>query len=529
MERPTSPRIAYFCMEYGLHPDLSVYSGGLGVLAGDVLKSARDARLSMLGVGLLWGEGYTVQRVGPDGWPTDEYPATSRDRLERLDVSFAVRIRDKDIPLCAYRVSGDHAPLLLMEPRDEADRWLTRRLYQGGYGDRVAQELVLGVGGMRLLRALREPVDVFHLNEGHAVFAVIELVRERMMGGASWDEARAWAREQVVFTTHTPVMAGNEAHDVNLLLEQGAGLGVLGRAELESLAGEPFSMTVAGLRLSRRANAVSQLHAQTARQMWAHVHGAAPIVGITNGVHVPTWQDPRMRAAVGNGDPWVTHHELKAELIRAVRERTGVELAPDRLTVGFARRAAPYKRADLIFRDMNRVGRLLESGRIQLVYAGKAHPDNAEGKGLISNIVHVARRFPRSVVFLENYEMELGKLLTRGCDAWLNTPRRPLEASGTSGMKAALNGVLNVGVLDGWWAEACEHGVNGWAVGGGYEGPGQDEHDTLDLLRLLEEDVLPTYEGDRDRWVAMMRASVESTQWRFSSVRMLQEYRRKLY
>lgn len=530
MDHPLLPRVAYFCMEYGVHEDLPIYAGGLGVLAGDYVKSAGDLHMPLVGIGILWSEGYTVQRIGADGAPYDEYPPTPRDALEPVAARVTVTIRGQEVSLQAWRVTRYlTAPLYLLEPVEEKDRWVTRRLYGGGPADRVAQEIVLGVGGVRLLRALGHEVDVYHFNEGHAVFAGLELMRERMAAGEGVEAALRGVREKVVFTTHTPVVAGNESHELDLLVAQGAALGTFTREQLERIGGDPFGMTIAGLRLARIANGVAELHGHTSRRMWRDVTDAAPIVSVTNGVHPPTWQDARVRVAYAEGRLWDTHQELKRELIDEVRRRTGTELAADRLLIGFARRAAAYKRSDLIFRKAEAIEPHLAAGRVQILFAGKAHPHDSEGKRIVANLVTMARRYPGRVLFLENYDMKIGRLMTRGCDVWLNNPRRPMEASGTSGMKAAMNGVLNLSVLDGWWPEACEHGVNGWQIGDGFEGPGQDEHDLESLVRVLDREVLPTYEGDHGRWERMMRASIEMSQWRFSSDRMIEEYYERIY
>ncbi|MEM7246159.1 MAG: alpha-glucan family phosphorylase [Acidobacteriota bacterium] len=531
MTTQDSPKVAYFCMEFALRDELPIYAGGLGVLAGDVLKGARDLDLPMIGIGLLWAEGYAVQSLDESGWQRERQQELDRSQLRELDVAFSVEVEGREIPLRAHEVVGDdHVPLYLIEPSRDEDSWITRRLYQGGGVDRVVQEILLGVGGVRLLRAMNWDFDVLHLNEGHAVFAGLELARERKAEGASTGVALETVRDSLVFTTHTPVVAGNEAHDVGLLVHQGVGLGCFDHDELRELAGEPFSMTVAGLRLSRHANAVAQLHGSTARHMWADVENAAPIVGITNGVHVPTWQDRRFTEALSEGgDLWDVHRQLKGELLEEIRRRTEVSLDPDALLLGFARRAAPYKRADLVFGDIERLMPWLEEGRLQLVFAGKAHPDHEDGKHILQRLHEMTRRFSDSVVFLEDYGLELGRLLTRGCDAWLNTPRRPKEASGTSGMKAALNGVLNISVLDGWWAEGCDHGHDGWQFGDGYEGHDQDGHDLRCLMEVLESEVFPTFNDDRERWAAMMRASAEMAERRFSATRMVSDYDRLLY
>lgn len=541
---PVLPRVAYFCMEYALDPSLTVYAGGLGVLAGDYLKSAGDLRLPVIGLGLLWGEGYVEQQIGADGGPIDRNVATARDDLDDVGVELEVTVRGHRVPCRAYRVRRHlRGTLYLLEPALVEDRWITRRLYGGGEEERIAQEIVLGVGGVRLLAALGEEVDVHHFNEGHAVFGALELLRENRYGGTSLGERVARLRRHVVFTTHTPVAAGNELHALDVLRALGADLGFTD-AELSAIGGAPFSMTVAGLRLARIANAVSQLHGETARAMWRGVKDAAPIIGITNGVHPGTWQDPRVRVATAPGRTgdesaralWAAHLAMKAELCALVEERTGARLVLDRPLVGFARRMAAYKRPGLVLDDPVRLARLLAAG-VQLVFAGKAHPRDTAGKAIAARLVTAAQDHPDRIVFLENYDLALAAALTRGCDVWLNNPRRPLEASGTSGMKAAMNGVLNLSILDGWWPEGCEHGVTGWRIG--EPEPGDDafdderagELDLRDRARLhdvLEDEVLPAWE-ERARWVAMMRASVAMASWRFSSDRMVEEYFARLY
>ncbi len=535
MNRHT-PRVAYFCMEYGLHEELPIYAGGLGVLAGDHIKSAGDLKLPLTAIGLYWREGYTVQRLNHDGWPCDEYPAGHHPFLQDAGVRFTVHVAGRDVECRAWRCDRyGNAPLYLIEPVAEEHRWITRRLYGGGAHDRIAQELLLGVGGVRLLRALRQEIDVYHFNEGHAVFAGLELIREGLATGKPFEVVRADVRDRIVFTTHTPVPAGNESHDHGVLREMGVyALGLSGE-QLRTLGGDPFNMTVAGLRLARHANAVAELHARTSREMWKHVQGAAPIGHVTNGVHRPTWQDERVHVAAARKDPeagaalWSAHQEAKRELLALVKERSGVELSAGHLVIGFARRAAAYKRSDLILRDPARIEPYLERRHVQLIFAGKAHPHDEIGKRILQNLARLSRQYPRSVVFLENYDLKIGRALTRGCDVWLNNPIRPLEASGTGGMKAAMNGVLNLSVLDGWWPEGCEHGVNGWQIGDAYEGEGRDEHDMRALHDLLEREVVPTFYGDQARWIRMMRASIEMSEWRFSTDRMVTQYYEELY
>lgn len=527
----SQPHVAYFCMEYGLHEELPIYAGGLGILAGDHIKSAGDLKVPLTAIGIYWHEGYTQQRIGEDGYPYDEFPPQRHDFLEDAGVRFTVHIQGNDVE-CRALVCNRYgnAPLYLIEPVEERFRWMTRRLYGGKYHHRVAQELLLGVGGVRLLRALGIRADVYHFNEGHAVFAGIELIREQMDQGRSFEEAWESVREQIVFTTHTPVPAGNESHGHDLLQEMGAYLG-LSYEQMERIGGDPFGMTVAGLRLARRANAVAQLHAETSREMWKHVSGAAPIDAITNGVHRPTWQDRAIRTAYEARDTealWAAHTAAKAQLLDEVERRNGVRLPADSLLIGFARRAAAYKRSDLILREPERIEPLLRAGKVQLLFSGKAHPEDEVGKRIVANLVRLAQQYPESVLFLENYDMAIGRMLTRGCDLWLNNPIRPFEASGTSGMKAAMNGVLNFSVLDGWWPEGCEHGVNGWQIGDGYEGPDRDEHDLDSLFRVLEGEILPTFYEKRDRWLQMMLNSIEMSE-RFCSDRMVREYYERLY
>ena len=524
------PHVAYFCMEFGLHEEFPIYAGGLGILAGDFIKSAHDLALPVVGVGLRWGRGYSRQRLGADDTPYDEFPDYAADFLEDTGARVRVRIQTREVEARVWRTERwGNAPLYLLEPVADADRWITRRLYEHGLDCRVAQEILLGVGGVRALRKLGVDVDVYHFNEGHAVFAGVEMIAERMATGTPFREAWDAVRRQIVFTTHTPIPAGNEVHPTAELRRMGACCELVDW-EMDMLGGDPFNMTVAGLRLSFRANAVSALHAEVSRAMWRDVDGASPIIPITNGVHVPTWQDARIREARGSAPGlWETHRALKRDLLDAVATRTGTRLDPDVLTIGFARRAATYKRSDLIFRDRARADALLAGGHLQLVFAGKAHPDDVEGKRIVANLVAMSRRYPRSVVFVPDYDMALGRLLTRGADVWLNNPIRPLEACGTSGMKAAMNGVLNLSVLDGWWPEACRHGENGWAIGDG-EGmdPDQDERDLQALYTTLENEVLPAY-ADRDRWLAMMQASISTIQEQFSSDRMVREYFERLY
>ncbi|MEO0558959.1 MAG: alpha-glucan family phosphorylase [Bacteroidota bacterium] len=534
-----SPRTAYFCMEYGLDDTLKLYAGGLGILAGDHLKGAHDLELPLVGIGILWKQGYVRQAIDPDGYPVDTYRSHVYGPPEVTDtgVEVSVRIQDADVRVKVWKTDAfGNAPLYLLDTDLPGNpmHTTTWQLYGGTPEVRVAQEIVLGIGGVRALRALGHEVDVYHFNEGHALLAAVELIREKREAGASLDEAQAATREEVVFTTHTPVPEGNESHSIRRLLYCGADLG-LGADWLKSVGGDPFNMTVGALRLSRAANGVAQLHGETARGMWAHVEEAPPIQAITNGIHRATWTDTDLVELAESGADealWERHQTHKQDLIDYVAEQTGTQLRADRLLIGFARRAVAYKRAPLIFEDAETIVPLLESGRLQLVFSGKSHPLDSHGRDIVGTLVEMTERYPNSVAFVPDYSMRTGRVLTRGADVWLNNPRRPQEASGTSGMKAAMNGVLNASTLDGWWPEACRDGVNGWEIGGGFESADLAELDAHDLAALVEtvaSRIVPTYYDDHSGWVGMMRASILDTREAFSVERMLREYVAQMY
>ena len=531
------PRVAYFCMEYGLQSDFKAYAGGLGILAGDYLKGAKDFNLPLVGIGLKWKQGYTEQLIDENGKVYDTYHNYNYDFLEDTGVKVTVKIRKLDVICKVWKLEEfGNNPIYLLDTDilENSDTWITGQLY-GWFGEeRIAQEIVLGIGGIKALRALDIPIDVYHFNEGHAALAATELIKEKMQSGYSFEESWNKTRAEVVFTTHTPIVEGNEAHDVSKLEYMGAFNG-LTRQQMIRIGGEPFNMTIAGLRLSRKTNAVARLHMKTANKMWRTVAGRSEIIGITNGIHKPTWVDERITEACGNnGDIWGTHITVKKELIAFIKERTGAKLDVDKLLIGFARRAAPYKRSDLIFTKPEIISTLLKSGKVQIVFSGKAHPLDDIGKEIVAKLVRMMKAYPNSVVFLENYDMNIGRMLTRGSDVWLNNPRRPMEASGTSGMKAAMNGVLNCSILDGWWPEACKDGENGWQFGDavGLDDLSEvelDKHDTEALYDTLINRVITTYYQNREKWVEMMEASIKTTGYEFSVERMLDEYYNKMY
>lgn len=529
------PTVAYFCMEYGLDTSFKMYAGGLGILAGDYVKGAKDNDLPIVGLGLKWKQGYGDQVIGPDCKPFDAYHNYRYDFLKDTGIKVTVSIRQRDVVCKVWKVDCfGNADIYLLDtdlPENE-DTWITGQLY-GWFGEeRIAQEMVLGIGGVKALRALGINADIYHFNEGHAVLAALELIREKMQTGLSFDDALASTRSQVVFTTHTPIKQGNEEHYISRLEYMGAFNG-LTQEQMVHIGGDPFNMTVSALRLSKKSNAVASLHAETANIMWEAVDYAKPIIGITNAIHVPTWVDPDVLGAANASTAlWNEHMKNKRKLIAFVKELTGAELDADVLLIGFSRRAAPYKRSNFIFSDEKIIAPLLENRKLQIVFSGKAHPLDDMGKEIVANLVAMSKKYPNAVVFLENYDMEIGKMLTRGSDVWLNNPRRPNEASGTSGMKAAMNGVLNFSVLDGWWPEACRHGINGWQIGDGFQSSNieeQDKHDLKSLYSVLLQEVLPTYYDNRDKWIEMMKNSISSTRYEFSMERMLKEYYEKLY
>lgn len=536
MKSTTSlPRVAYFCMEYGLHNDFKLYAGGLGILAGDYMKGAKDHEFPMVGLGILWKQGYSDQCIDENGKAYDAYHNYKYDHLEDTGVKVGVDIRGHHVTCKVWKTETfGTVPLYLLDTDipENGDRWITGQLY-GWFGEeRIAQEIVLGIGGVRALRALGIEVDVYHFNEGHALFAGFELMREKRSIGMTHEEALEKTKDEVVFTTHTPVIQGNESHSIDKLMYMGANLG-LTEEQLIRLGGTPFNMTVGALRLSRISNGVAQLHGETANKMWKHIDRRSEIIAITNAIHAGTWVDQEMldRAEKG-GKLWERHLENKKALVNYIKEKNNQVLDPEKLIIGFSRRAVPYKRSDLIFSKPEVIEPYLEDQRIQIVFSGKSHPLDDNGKGIVENLVAMSKRFPQSVVFLENYGMEIGAMLTRGSDIWLNNPRRPLEASGTSGMKAAMNGVLNFSILDGWWPEACDHGVNGWQFGDGFESKDftvLDPHDRDAMYKTLLEEVIPTYYKHRDKWEEMMKNSIQSTREEFQVKRMLDEYYNRMY
>ncbi len=603
-------RVAYFCAEFGMTECFQIYSGGLGILAGDHLKSASELGLPLVGVGLLYRNGYFHQYVSSDGWQQETYPeldpATQPVRRvfdentgEQLRVH--VELGGRSVSVGIWKVEVGRIPLYLLDtnlPENETrDREITRNLYGGDVETRIQQEIVLGVAGVRALRALGEDITVFHMNEGHSAFLALERIREfRDQTGASFDEARQAAAAQHVFTTHTPVPAGIDrfspelvekylAHTLDGLAIDMQGLLSLGRENVFD-NNEFFSMAVLALRTSAFHNGVSKLHGVVSRHMWQRIWPQTPVsdvpIGhVTNGVHTRTWISPELRelfdrhlGQAWQEDPadhsvwtdvkdipdeelWSIHSKKRADLVTWARQKVRRQLRdrgasadqvrkvdglldPNALTIGFARRFATYKRATLLLRDRDRLHALLsnEERPVQFLIAGKSHPADGPGKELIRDIVRYAEEAGKrdKIHFIEDYDMHVGRRLTQGCDIWLNTPRRGMEASGTSGMKAAMNGVLNVSILDGWWDEAYAPDL-GFAIGRGEAYRDSEHADSIEsraLFDLLERQILPEFFGRDDSgipraWVARMKQCIAALTPAFNTNRMVGDYTTQYY
>lgn len=529
------PHTAYFCMEYGLDENMRIYAGGLGILAGDILKAAQEYSYPVTGIGLLWRRGYSKQIINEKGRPENLHPINNEIYEHAVDTgeTVSVIIKKQEVKLKIWKLDKfNNATLYLLDANlaeNKKYQTITDGLYDGFNEKRIAQEIALGIGGVKAIRKLGLNIDIYHFNEGHAVLAGTELIKEKMENGMDFYSAWKNVQEKIVFTTHTPVKEGNESHSLDSLKKMNA-FNSLSRKQMKEIGDSPFSMTVAGLRLARISNGVAKLHGQTSREMWRDVSKKSPIISITNGVHRGTWVDDRISKNLGDKEAiYQAHQKMKKELLAFIKEKNGAELDPEKMTIGFARRATAYKRPNLIFQKTDIINPYLESGEIQLVFSGKAHPTDDNGKEIVAQLAAKAKEFPNSVVFLEDYNMEIARYMTRGVDIWLNNPRKPLEASGTSGMKAAMNGILNLSILDGWWVEGCEHGINGWQFGDGYVGEGQDENDLYALYRVLFNEVVPTFYNNKARWKDMMLESIATTYQRFSAARMLKRYYEEMY
>ncbi len=609
-EAPSEFQVAYLSAEFGLHESMALYSGGLGVLAGDHLKAASDMGLPLVGVGLMYREGYLQQYLNADGWQQERYPQNDfynmpaslvRD-TEGNDVTIEVEYPNRHVKARIWRVNVGRVPLYMLDCDFEAnepdDREITARLYGGDNDMRVRQEVLLGMGGVTMLRRLDIHPTVWHMNEGHSAFMTLQRIKNLVQGeGLGLDHAIESVKAASVFTTHTPVPAGNDmflpemmehyfkkyTQDVGMRMEQFLGLG----RQDPSDPREPFCMTVLALKLSAYANGVSQLHGATARAMWARTWAGVPedevpVTAITNGIHQQFWvsrdlaglydrylgpdwmtnpSEPDVWARIDqvpDAELWRTHERRRERLVNFARRRLALQLKsrgapnaeveaasealdPEVLTIAFARRFATYKRAKLLLSDPARFTRILmdEERPVQIIFAGKAHPADNQGKDLIRALIHFMREqdVRNRFVFLEDYDINVARYMVQGVDCWLNTPRRPMEASGTSGMKSAANGGLNISIPDGWWCEAESLGENGWSIGRGeiYENP--DEQDLVEsemLYELLEQEIVPMFydrgtDGLPRRWVMRMKNAMRTINPLFNTQRMVQEYADRFY
>jgi len=607
--------VAYFCAEFGLHESLPIYSGGLGVLAGDHLKSASDLGVPMVGIGLLYRQGYFRQRLNRHGWQEDYYVDSPFEHMplelvrnsQGEPLTIEVEVRHRVVRAQVWLVRVGRVNLYLMDTNrddnDPIDRWLSGHLYGGNQDTRIAQEVMLGIGGVRMLQALGLDPAVYHLNEGHAAFALLELARKEIQRtGKSFYDIEARVRDRCVFTTHTPVPAGHDAFSPDLMDSNFAHywpqMG-LSRDQFLAIGArrvgdpwEPFSMTVLALRLCRAANGVSQLHGEVSRKMWSILYpqksvDEVPITHITNGVHARTWTAPLMSDLYRKylGEDWSTrladaqtwakvdqipdeelwwrHQVLKERLIAYTRDQLkharqdrGEDpatvhevdqlLDPRALTIGFARRFSSYKRGNLLLHDAQRAVRIFSNTEhpVQILFAGKAHPADEEGKRIIQRLIEwcSSSGIKHRIAFIENYDMYMARKLVQGVDVWLNNPRRPLEASGTSGQKVCFNGGINCSVLDGWWSEGYQvkpdgKGFNGWAIGEDAHTSNQELQDKIDsdsLYRLLESEIVPLYydqdaNGIPHGWIQMMKASIKTNAPAFNTDRMIADYVTQIY
>ena len=602
--------IAYFSAEFALHQSLPIYAGGLGVLAGDHCKEAGDLGVPLIGVGFMYPQGYFHQQLSAEGWQEESYERLNWNDAP-IETAFtpdgkpcvtAVPLGDRSVLAAVWRIQAGRVKLFLLDTDLEEnapwDRELSARLYGGDRETRIQQEIVLGIGGVRALKALGIEPGVFHLNEGHAGFVVLQRIHDLIAAGAGFEQALDEIRQTTIFTTHTPVPAGHDAFPFHLVEKHLAGAwGSLGAYRDNFMAlgaydngsGTQFNMTALAIRSAGMTNAVSRLHGEVTRAMFAPMwpelpEADRPVTSVTNGVHVPTWiageladlftahfgsgwldrhDEPGLWNAIGDipdEELWRVRQALRKYLFTFVRERArqrwveehvgmprvvaaGTLLEPDALTIGFARRFTGYKRPELVFTDRERLARILNApGRpVQIVFAGKSHPADDVGKHHLQRVYRAALDplFAGRVAFIDDYELHVAHFLVQGCDVWLNNPRKPLEASGTSGMKAAINGVPHLSIGDGWWAEGFT-GANGWVIDGAVDGERRNDQDAVDradadaLYRLLENDVVPAF-YDRDeanvprRWIAVVKEAIKTVAPRFSARRMVKEYVERMY
>ncbi|MBD3310744.1 alpha-glucan family phosphorylase [Candidatus Woesearchaeota archaeon] len=559
-----SIKTGFFSMEIGLKDSIPTFAGGLGVLAGDALKSCADLQLPVGGLTLLYRKGYFRQRIEQGRQTEEEQSWDPSEELKKLDNRVVVRIKGEDVHIGCWMyelegVTGQKRPVLFLDPDTEQNsdyfRRVCDRLYQGDQKDRIAQEMILGIGGVKMLQSLGYSIEKYHMNEGHTSFLALELLRKLAETSDDYSKRLDSVRSMCVFTTHTPVPAGHDRFDKGLVTEM-AGEYLPPEPEARIFDGNELNMTHLGLRFSGYINGVARKHSRVSKKMFPE----HDIESITNGVHLRTWisepfrklfdryimewqEDPfSLRAALNipEQDIWDAHMCAKKMLLDDVNERTGIGMDMDAFTIGFARRFVMYKRPDLIFHDLERLRKIArEKGAVQIIFSGKAHPGDSAGKGLIDQITDIQQQVNQAddninVAFLDNYNMKIAKRMISGCDIWLNNPRRPHEASGTSGMKAALNGVPHFSTLDGWWLEGHIEDITGWCIGLHPKDPKFDEDvspddEAEDFYDKLESNILPVFYDDKDRWQKIMRNCIAINGSFFNTHRMMQQYVMEAY
>lgn len=543
-EHPYSPkpeyskRVAYFSMEFGIDPAMKIYSGGLGYLAGSHMRSAYDLQQNMIGIGMLWKYGYYDQVRDANSFMRPLFRERYYTFLEATNIAFPVHINGNPVHVQAWYLAPEvfgTVPMYLMTTdmqgvNDYLSSTITHKLYDNNEAARIAQSIVLGVGGAKIIEALGG-ADIYHMNEAHALPMTFHLYEQL-------DKDLKALKEKVVFTTHTPEMAGNETHDINLLKR----MGFFGNLELDEVRkitqaeGDSFGYTPAALNLAKKANGVSQLHAKVSNEMWSGVKDKPEIIGITNAQNQKYWQDPELKQALDTNDDKTLRlrkTELKAELFEEVAHQTGKLFDPEVLTIVWARRFAAYKRADLIMRDHSRFYEMLNQAKhpVQIIWAGKPYPEDEGAVDLFNRLVQLTHLSHHATI-LTGYEISLSRMLKYGCDVWLNTPRRPREASGTSGMTAAMNGAVNFSTFDGWIPEFSKHGHNSFVIPPADETLPihlQDDHDYLHLMRILTTEIIPTYYGEPAKWTTLMKNSMSEVVPFFNSDRMADEYYQRLF
>lgn len=555
---PETGIVAYFSMEIAIEPKIPTYSGGLGVLAGDTLRSAADLGLPLVAFTLAHRQGYFQQHLDPDGNQTEQsQPWDPAKKLSEVPVRTTVAIEDRIVTVRAWRYDvvgryGHVVPIFLLDTDVEEnsawDRGLTDHLYGGDSNYRLQQEIVLGMGGVRMLNALGLTVNVYHMNEGHAALLTLALLESQLGGGPNFPASEidvAAVQAKCVFTTHTPVPAGHDRFALEQTIRILGGERTARLEKLGCIVDGTLNMTTLALRFSRYANGVALKHAEVSRLMFPNEQ----IDSITNGVHAPTWLSEPMQLlldkhipawrrdnlyfrnaiAIPEAEVLAAHAQAKNALFTEIATLTGKVLNPNVLTLGFARRAATYKRADLMFTDPKRLAEIAQAaGGLQIVYGGKAHPQDQPGKAIVKKVIETAAKLSNDtlrIIYLENYNWELGALMTAGVDVWVNNPRRPYEASGTSGMKAALNGVPSLSILDGWWIEGCIEGVTGWAIEDGED----DLAEAFALYRKLETSVIPLYRSGMHNWAKLMKTTIAFNASFFNTNRMVKQYTRNAY